>query len=208
MYYDLSHLIQPDHQKVCGPIQDDEALLLFAVIKVMRMQCILEIGGLNGYSAINFCKALGEHGILYTCDINPINVCAANHRVIQKDAKLIKKNDLDNDELDMIFFDCHDYQSQVALFISLSRENVITDKTILAFHDTGLHPNKFSPQSYLVNGEELGFVHQSVERQMVNDFKRIGYDAICFHTQMKRHNDSFPFRHGITLMAKFRHLTT
>lgn len=207
MNYDLSHLIQPAHQAVCGPIQDDEALLLFAVIRVMRMQTILEIGGLNGYSAINFCKALGKNGVLYTCDLNPVKICAKNHRVIQKDARLITKEDLEDNELDMVFFDCHDYEAQIALFLSLSRNNIITDKTLLALHDTGLHPHKFSPQSYLVNGEELGFVHQPVERQMVNDFKRIGYDAICFHTQMKRHDDSFPFRHGITLMAKFKHLT-
>lgn len=51
--YNLDHLVQPHKQMVCGPIQDDEALLLYAFVKTMRMKRILEIGGLDGHSARN-----------------------------------------------------------------------------------------------------------------------------------------------------------
>jgi predicted O-methyltransferase YrrM len=58
--FDLSHLVQPRSQAVGGPIQDDEALLLYAIVRVMRLRTILEIGGLDGYSARNFLKAVGK----------------------------------------------------------------------------------------------------------------------------------------------------
>ncbi len=44
--YDLDHLIQTNKQDVIGPIQDDEALLLYSIVKGMRLNRVLEIGGL------------------------------------------------------------------------------------------------------------------------------------------------------------------
>ena len=55
--YDLTHLTQNENQRVLGPIQDDEALFLYSIIRGCRLERILEIGGLNGYSARNFLKA-------------------------------------------------------------------------------------------------------------------------------------------------------
>ena len=60
--YNLSHLTQPDDQLVFGPVQDDEALFLYAVVRVMRLRRILEVGGLGGYSARNFLEATGPNG--------------------------------------------------------------------------------------------------------------------------------------------------
>ena len=64
--YDLSHLSQPENQNVSGPIQDDEALFLYSIIRGCRLERILEIGGLSGYSAKNFLQALSfsKDGIL------------------------------------------------------------------------------------------------------------------------------------------------
>ena len=56
--YDFSHLIQSPDQMVNGPIQDDEALMLYAVVRTMRLRRVLELGGLSGYSARNFLSAL------------------------------------------------------------------------------------------------------------------------------------------------------
>ena len=68
--YNLEHLIQTKEQKVIGPIQDDEALLLFALIKTCLIKNVIEIGGLNGYSANNFLEAVGDNGSVITIDIN------------------------------------------------------------------------------------------------------------------------------------------
>jgi hypothetical protein len=37
---------------------------------------------------------------------------------------------------------------------------------------------------------------------------RFAYDAFCAHTDMRRHDDSLPARHGLTLMRKFHELRT
>jgi SAM-dependent methyltransferase len=206
--FDLSHLVQPPSQAVLGPIQDDEALLLFALIRVMRLRTVLEIGALGGYSAANFLKAVGADGAVFSCDVNPVATLAPNHRVIIKNARLLDKNDFDDVRLDLVFFDCHNYQVQMELFVSLRRAGVIVDRTILALHDTNLHPRQMLPWAYPVTGEDVGFVHQPAERRMVNDFKRMGYDAICFHTLMDAHDETLPFRHGVSILKKFVTLAT
>lgn len=40
------------------PLQDDEALLLYSVVRGLRFSSVLEIGGLRGYSAHNFLQAM------------------------------------------------------------------------------------------------------------------------------------------------------
>jgi hypothetical protein len=206
--FDLSHLVQPPTQAVLGPIQDDEALLLFALIRVMRLRTILEIGGLNGYSAVNFLKAVGPEGLVFTCDINPVPQRAANHQVLLKDARLLTERDLGGVALDLVFFDCHDYAVQMEMYLALRRGGSITDRTVLALHDTNLHPRQYVSSAYPVEGEDAGFVHQPAERKMVNDFKRLGYDALCCHTRMDRHDETLPFRHGLTILKKFVPLAT
>src|ERR1700742_4836 len=105
--YPLSHLVQPPQQDVWGPIQDDEALFLFAMIRTMCMKRILEIGGLQGYSATNFLVAAGEGARVYTVDLNPVRTVGPGHVTIQKDAALIAPEDVENKPLDLVFFDCH-----------------------------------------------------------------------------------------------------
>ena len=43
VYYDLTHLNQPSNQFVLGPIQDDEALFLYSIIRGSRLKYILEL---------------------------------------------------------------------------------------------------------------------------------------------------------------------
>ena len=141
--YDLSHLTQSPEQNVIGPIQDDEALFLYALIKCMRLKNILELGSLAGYSAINFLKAIPNDGKLYTVDINYINNITENHKHIQKDCRFLTSKDIDSN-VDLIFFDCHMYDEQIAAFNNLNENKIINNKTILALHDTNLHPRKFT----------------------------------------------------------------
>ncbi|MBV9653000.1 MAG: hypothetical protein JOZ42_00405 [Acetobacteraceae bacterium] len=197
--YPLDHLTQPDPQVVGGPIQDDEALFLFAIIRGMRLRRILEVGGLHGYSATNFLRAVGPEGIVYTIDIEPVPPQAPNHRTIRKDVALVTADDLGSAPLDLLFFDAHSYVGQTDLLHRLTRGGVVTDATVIALHDTNLHPSQFAPWAYPV---EDGWVHQDAERRMVNDLRRMGYDAFCLHTRPERHDESLPFRHGITVLQK------
>ena len=174
--YNLEHLTQPENQNVWGPIQDDEALFLYSIIRGCRLQRILEIGGLNGYSAKNFLQALEytTNGVLYTCDINPVNILAKNHKVIIKNALELTIDELDNLPLDLIFFDCHD-MVQMEIYCKFVNYGIINDNTVIALHDTNLHYPPYQQWGVYIP-EENGYAHQPVERNMVNIFKSIGYD--------------------------------
>jgi hypothetical protein len=114
--YDLSHLTQAEDQRVIGPIQDDEALFVYALVRGMM--------------------------------------------------------------------------------------------TMLALHDTNLHypPLGLQQGPYVDQDGHHGFAHQVVERHMVNLFKAWGYDVLSLHTTPERHDDGFPFRHGMTVCKKFKAL--
>src|SRR5271166_5493689 len=191
--YSLSHLTQEPSQMVSGPIQDDEALVLFSIIRCMRMRTVIEIGGLSGYSATNFCEAVGPSGKVITVDINKVPQVAANHAVIQGDATKLTKHELLVDRFDLVFLDCHVYDVQMNFVSNLLHEKLIDDDTVIAIHDTNTHPYQSVPYAYKIPG---GWVHQPVERRMVNDLQRAGYDALCLHTSPDRHDDSMPYRHG------------
>src|SRR5579872_3041055 len=184
--YNLNHLTQPNEQNIPGPIQDDEALFLFALIKVTRIKRILELGAGAGYSAKNFCEAIGNDGTVYSVDWGVDNHCpqmADNHVVIVKNVAELNAEDLDNEPIDLVFFDCHAYEAELCVFQKFLRKGIITVKTILVFHDTNLLPSEnalgYPGISYEVEG---GWVFCPPERQLVNDFKEMGYDVLNLGT--------------------------
>ena len=96
MKYNLEHLTQDSTQSTPGPIQDDEALLMFSLIKVTRIKRILELGAGNGYSAKNFCEAIGNNGTVYSVDWGIDAHCpvyADNHKVITKNVADVQAED-------------------------------------------------------------------------------------------------------------------
>lgn len=207
--YDLSHLTQPDHQFVLGPIQDDEALFLYGMIRGMRLRRVLEIGGgMTGYSAQTLCRAVGPHGRVYTVDVNPVPKVADNHTIILKDAAKIAKEDVEDQPLDLVFFDCHDYDAQMLAFLELTVAGLITPRTVIALHDTNLHYQQVVDFAYELPGRPGCWVHQHAERSVVNTLvHEHGYHAFNLHTGPEAHADgSLPVRHGLTLCQKFETL--
>lgn len=212
MNYDLSHLTQNDDQCAPGPIQDDEALLFFALIRVTRIRRVVEFGSVPGYSAKNFIAAIGDTGHVYSVDWGedgPTPKVADNHVVITKNVADVEPEDLGNEPIDLLFFDCHAYEASLCAFQKLRRAGIITDKTIFAFHDTNLWPTKDSPNitgaewpeiAYEVEG---GFVFCPPERQLVNDFKEMGYDVLNLGTDKSAHGPDFPYRCGLSIACKF-----
>lgn len=207
MKYKLDHLTQSEGQRDAGKaIQDDEALFLYAIVRGLRIKTILEFGGLHGYSAKNFIEAAGPGGILFTCDLEPVDKMGENHICIQKDAALITPQDVDNKLLELIFFDCHSFAAQMAAFHALRSAGLIADRTILALHDTNTAPTKLRDRYYELPGG--GFIHEPAERRMVNEFVKMGYHAFMFHTDPSKHSPDFPMRKGITVLNLFKELET
>ena len=100
--------------------QDDEALFVYGIVRAMRMSSVLEIGGQTGYSANNFLQAMTvTNGIVYTVDVNPVKLRhATRHKFIQKDAKYLTPQDVDNKPLDLVLFDCHVLDVQMEMCAS------------------------------------------------------------------------------------------
>lgn len=205
--YNLNHLTQDDDQNKPGPIQDDEALLLFALIRVTRIKRIVEFGGVWGYGAKNFCEAIGNIGTVYTVDWGVEGITpkqAENHIVITKNVADVTPEDFGNGPIDLVFFDCHAYEASLCAFQTLKRAGIITDKTIFVFHDTNLLPHEmalgYPDISYEVEG---GWVFCPPERQLVNDFKEMGYDILNLGTEKEVHSVNFPYRCGLSIARKF-----
>lgn len=203
--YPLDHLTQPQSQIVSGPIQDDEALFMYSIIMGKRINRVLEVGGLFAYSSNNFLKAMTfVNGTLYTVDINPVSKLADNHKVIEKNVLDLTSEDVDSIPLEFVFFDCHD-MVQMDMYHHFLQNGIINDDTILALHDTNLHYQPYSNTGSPVKNE-YGLAHQPVERTMVNEFKKLGYDIFLLHTTYDKHHKDFPYRHGIAICQKFKPL--
>jgi hypothetical protein len=131
---------------------------------------------------------------------------APNHKILTKDVACLTKYDVDDIPLDLIFFDCHT-MSQMTMYDNFLQSGIITNDTIIALHDTNLHypyPS-FQPGGVYIE-KENGYAHQPVERKMVNIFKTLGYDIFSISTNITKHDNSFPFRHGVTICKKFKRL--
>ena len=90
MEYDIRHL--KDYQEDwSGPIQSDEALFLYSLVRVVRPKTIVEFGFYKGHSAVNFLKAMPYDGILYSFDCAP-GAAEDAKKIGDKRLKLIVKN--------------------------------------------------------------------------------------------------------------------
>ena len=144
MKYNLDHLTQPN-TKVYGPIQDDEALLLYGLIRTMGLKYIVEVGGLNGYSGRNFLQALSGYGHLYIIDPvfnDKFNIeTNKNCTILKQPVENVQPSQIKIPRIDLIFFDCHEMMFQMNFYHKLvSDSKLLTDNTIIVLHDTGTHP--------------------------------------------------------------------
>jgi hypothetical protein len=196
MKYELSHLTQ-NTQRVAGPIQDDEALLLYAFIRCSGTKVILEVGGQTGYSAKNFLAAVGSQGRVYTVDVNPVPKLGDNHFFIQSNIVNVDLKDIPR--CDLVFYDAHACEEQYEFHKKASESKVIDDLTTIVCHDTGLHSQQFVGWS-VPHGSH--WMHQSAERILVKKFCEDGYQAIHVHDD----NSSEP-RHGLTILQMPKKLT-
>ena len=197
MNYDLSHLSQDSKQAVIGPIQDDEALFLFALCRVMMVKNVVEVGVKGGYSAQNFLKAVGENGNVIGIDINGVEFKSERFTFIHSCAGAVSPEKIPWD-IDLVFFDSHAEYAQKKFFENMTTAGKITDETIIALHDTGLHPAGVGT-GVRVGG---GYAHQPAERMLSNWLVCCGYSPFHAHTNISKHNDRLPFRHGLTILCK------
>lgn len=202
--FDLSHLNQ-DTQYVYGPIQDDEALFLYSIIKVLRPKSVVECGMYQGYSTQNILSALDSNAKLYTFDIQLINRKAIAFNDIR--FKFIKKsqadfdtNDVDNKLIDLVYLDDgHIFDVNVKFWEKILPS--LTYNAVVIMHDTGLHINdeeKYAKNCVCeFNNSYCGWAHCIDDRHFINWVidKYPEWSVINFH--------SFNiYRHGLTILQR------
>ena len=224
--YDLAAVMDAQHAHVCGPVQDDEALLLFSLLKTLRPRYMLEIGVYDGVSTKIIAEALSgsEGGTLYAVDIH-IKGSARSKlasylqagpspwvlKLIEMDMLALTAAHLDHKMFDLIFLDAsHIYSHYVQLFPFL--QSVLSPNGILLTHDTGLHVNStllptvcdgfmLANGCYCDGAGLCGFPHRMDNRRFVN------WVLHSFPYWQVMHLHSFRrIRHGLTLMTRKREL--
>lgn len=155
--YDLSHLVHGDNV-VMGPIHDDEALLLYAWLRASGGRRVLELGGLNGYSARNFLAAGCD---VVTADVNRIEPQGDRHTVLRIDCGRVA--DHVDGRFDMVLFDAHDLEAEVRAFVALRDKGRIDGATVIVVHDTGWHTLKLLPHA---EPTDQGWLHCPVAHKV------------------------------------------
>jgi predicted O-methyltransferase YrrM len=216
--YPLAHLAAHAEEHAIGPVQRDEALLLFAVTRVLRPQVVVEVGFLGGQSAFNFLRALDPGATLYSFDISQSaeDIAAAmfshfdnfHFRRVSQDA--IGPEHIGGQRIDLVFLDAsHDVKLNQRTFDRLAP--MLQDDGVLIVHDTGAWPREHLTDRHravAMGRPELWtagdlFEHRREEREFVNWIleERPGFAQLHLHS---RHT----LRHGLTILQRRGTLAT
>jgi len=209
---DVEKFDYPDQIRA-GPMQADEMLLIFSLIRTTFITRILELGGLRGDSAYNFLKALrckGDQGVVYTVDKQKVEQHDSKkpgrprHVTIMKDAADLTSDDFDHKPIDMVLLDCHSYKASKHVLQTLWHLDLFAPNAYIVLHDTGMHPpgNYFSKNSLADLFSILtdaGNIHQPVERLLADWIPHIdcSFQRISFHDDQRSNT-----RHGVTIMQR------
>eukprot|EP00698_Gefionella_okellyi_P007825 TRINITY_DN1912_c0_g1_i1.p1 TRINITY_DN1912_c0_g1~~TRINITY_DN1912_c0_g1_i1.p1 ORF type:complete len:319 (-),score=36.88 TRINITY_DN1912_c0_g1_i1:313-1269(-) len=175
----ISHLKQPSPE-VAGPVQDDEALFLYSLVRLLRPKRLAEFGVHKGDSGRNFLAATESDAVIYGFDIVKHDAHITDllshqrYKFILKDQAQFVPADVDSQPLDFVFLDAgHSFESSSNNWKVI--EPSLGPRSIAVVHDTGLHSYKI-PWLDLPGYDKLvcetdgrcGYQHQMGERKFVN----------------------------------------
>lgn len=206
----ISHLLSYVEKDAIGPVQRDEAIALFGLVRTTRPSTVVEFGFFHGHSAFNFLCALQPDARLYSYDTDDDSAVRARRELsfdprlvfIQKSQSDFDPNDIGHRRIDFAFFDAsHDVDINVKTFRRILP--CLAPEAIVAIHDTGLwEKSRFSASHWrfaqTANGcwiTDKLYAHQPHEREFVNwivsSFPQFG--AIHLHSDNT-------LRHGLSLI--------
>ena len=205
--YNLSHLAD-FRTYVHGPIQDDEALFLYSLCKMIRPSTILEFGVLDGLSSLNFASAKDSSAHLYSFDRRDGCIQKARQKCHAfancffsvLDCTAFCHTHVANRQVDIFFLDC----SHVLEKNQICIESVIpcmSDAGIIIIHDTGFYYKDTVPDwhvSFNRNFEDSDRMPVILAEQKTVDWMRESHSdwsQINFHS--RNH-----FRHGMTFLQR------
>ena len=210
--YRLEHLAFYREEDVMGPLQRDEALLLFSLTKVLRPMVILEFGFHCGHSAFNFLEAAAPACQFYSYDIDDRAERIARERFqrvgnfhfLRKSQADFCAADIGHQPVDLCFLDAsHLLELNQATFRKL--EGSLAEGAVIVVHDTGTWVKEyFSPAHAQLAADMAGnwlspteFQPCKEEREFVNWVLANcpGFSEIHLHSKRT-------LRNGMTLIQK------
>jgi cephalosporin hydroxylase len=214
-----SHLNSYLDAKAIGPLQQSEALLLFAIVKTTIPMTIVEFGFHHGHSAFNFLQAMRPDARLYSYDISVESrkiaksefVSDCRFHFIHKSQADFLPSDIDNRPIDFVFFDAaHHLGLNCQTFNSV--HPLLTEDSIVCIHDTGVWKKKHFLEIHSTVSQAGGkkswldentYAHQNDERIFVNWILETypDYQAVHFHAEQC-------IRHGLSILQQKRILPT
>ncbi|MEO7101656.1 MAG: class I SAM-dependent methyltransferase [Luteolibacter sp.] len=213
----MSHLLSYQENDAIGPLQRDEAIALFGIVRTLRPKVIVEFGFFHGHSAFNFLQAMPEDGRLYSYDIAEDSIKRAKTEfTFDRRFKFIAKSqtdfdpaDIGNRAIDFAFFDAaHELDLNMETFARIVPQ--LAPEATIAIHDTGLwHRSHFAPIHETFTREMPGewksddlYAHQPGERAFIDWIitEYPEFTAIHFHT-------TETLRHGFSLLQRKRLLS-
>jgi hypothetical protein len=216
--YRLEHLAFYREEAVLGPLQRDEALLLFALTKVLRPAVIVEFGFHHGHSAFNFQEAISPGGQFYSYDIDDTAERIArarfqrfpNFHFLRKSQADFCAADIGDQPIDLCFLDAsHLLELNQATFRKL--EGSLSEGAVIVVHDTGTWVKEFFSPTHTGHAAKVpgNWISQNEfqpckeEREFVNWVLTDcpGFSQIHLHSRRT-------LRNGMTLIQKSRPLPT
>ena len=195
--YDLKHLNQEPNAATFGPLQDDESLLLFGILKTIKPSIVLEFGTNDGHSSLNMLKALENNAKFYSYDIQKLNSMQNDPRFKfyeKSHSDFIASDVINNLTIDFVLIDYSNFETMKIGFTKMI--NQMSPNGVIAFHNTGLHVNEIDKCSCDFENY-CGGLHQIETRLFVNWIleNHTDWQVINIH--------SYKFwRHGLTLFQK------
>lgn len=208
----LAHLLSYDDEGAIGPLQQDEAVALFGIVRSLRPRTVVEFGFFHGHSAFNFLMALPEDALLASYDVDEDSAARARvefaglkgFRFLHMSQDAFEPADVDGRALDFVFFDA-------AHFLDLNQRTFekilphLSSRAMIAIHDTGVWNPKFLKDvhrdfvSEMPTRETAGgnIIHQPGEREFVEWIRAEFPEFQAIHLHSDR-----TLRHGLTLLQK------
>ena len=182
-------------EEALGPIQHDEAILLYGMVKAVRPQVVLEFGSCLGYST----RVWLEAGVPKVFAVDAM-IMPPVEDMEKEFAPRLKSMELDmrkyepemTGAVDFVFFDAgHDFEVNKLVF-----EKLIPRPAMIAVHDTGTWAKPFvRPIHQKYGGVETpeGIVHQPGEVQFADWLEKSkGLRRMDFHSK-------HTLRHGLSI---------
>ena len=210
----MSHLLAYREDDAIGPLQRDEAIALFGIIRTLRPKVVVEFGFFHGHSAFNFLRALPEDGRLYSYDIDADSIRRARTEFtfdrrftfVGKSQTDFEASDIGRQDIDFVFLDAaHELDLNIETFRRVIAH--LAPEAMIAIHDTGLWQRAHFSEIHETfireypgewRSDEL-YAHQPGERAFVDWIvaEPHGFSAIHFHSTRI-------LRHGFSLLQRQR----